>query len=132
MGLVSELRKRKNYYSVPSYAQDFFDGTDREYRGTRYEVYDIVLPPKRKPPKPAPEKIKKINPKLTEVDIQKDIIIPPRPPQVELDELQMDLDVNQSLKDRRRSKRPRRSKMYRRTLKGALKPRKRKFKKQGS
>ena len=144
LGLITDFRDI-GYHSYPAYGHaDRLEekirgkktalGSDLIYQrqhGTRYDVYDIVLPPKRKPPKPAPEKIKKINPKLTEVDIQKDIIIPPRPPQVELDELQMDLNANESLKDRRRSKRPRRSKMYRRTLKGALKPRKRKFKKQG-
>lgn len=129
LGLVRQIRAQKNYYTAPAYS-DGLGGTIQQQHGTRYDVYDIVLPPKREPLPPAPERLEKrrVEP-IDRIPIQRDIILPPGPPPpVELPEVTVEAEGE--IKDRRKSRTPRRNRMYRRTLSGKLVPRKRKFRNQ--
>mgnify|MGYP001369561577 CR=1 FL=1 len=139
LGLIKDIREI-GYHSYPSYGSGDPDklegmktawGDDLVYQrqhGARFNVYDIVLPPKRKPPGPAPETLNKIGPRTAPSLRGSGELVRPKGPQaIKKEEPKVDDEV------KKRRQMIMRGSKYRRKLfgpsKGQLIAKKRKFRK---
>jgi len=137
LGLIKDFRDI-GHHSHPAYglladAEGMKDAYGQELgyqrqHGQLFNVYDIVLPPKRKPPTPAPEKIEKRGPRPAPSLRGSGELIKPKSPQVVKKE---EPEVDDEVKKRRQM--IMKGSKYRRKLfgpgKGQLIAKKRKFRK---